>query len=1628
MPTFGLYAKEWVPVFYTVTYNGNGNTSGSVPVDSNSYEEGDSVTVLGNTGSLAKGALSFKEWNTAPDGSGTSYDGWDTFAMPDANVILYAVYVMKYTVTYNGNGNTSGIVAVDSNSYETGNSVTVLGNTGSLFKGDLTFIKWNTAPDDSGTSYDGGDTFNMGAANVILYAVYATVFTLVSDATWLTATSVTGGDNTCPATPGLSPAFTAIGYDDSSWVNAAVWSTHKIWAPGALIDRGPPLTAYFRKTFFMPGTPLSGSYLVDADDCAQTYINGQLVDDGVQPGAAIRGPFNILPYLQVGVNIIAVKAWDGANCSIYERGNRAITIDMSLGYSPPEIPPPNPPYGNHETPVSLGSGSGYYHVPTDYLGHETRGGGAVEIIARSGTVSVNGRVNMNGQDGTYAGGASGGSIWIKAWKIDGTGFMSSEGGDTLLTQDQTAGGGGGGYISLWHGHTIDFDGTMSVEGGGYISPFAVELDGTHAGDGKIFIKEMEPILEDRFTGTIWNTKWWAHTNSVTIDNDLTLSNPDSTYLDPEVNSLFSVSGKEITATIDYAPSGSDTSQYSASFLLYHDEQNWVGLARRQTGLFGISSAGGIISASGVYYPNTDVTMRLMKNDSTFLFQYYDATSAPQTIYTDYRPELADLTWNIKMILNKPLSTDTLRTDYLRLTPLDISRQYIELDGTPADQSAVALNAIQGTSQYFGLDFYVEGNRVKWDSSGFADATLFKEVVAWQDVVRIQYEWDQTSNNGIDILFDSFKIFDGVISNAETTEPVLYVDPAYGSDTSSGRQLEPLQNLFVATAWAKRGGTVVLYDGTHNPTSISRKNLTLRGAEGVNSYVTTEFVQDTTGSNWEDNGVSFYGCDGIVENVDFTSCRNAIICENGDYSLLRNTIVDTSSAVKFINCDPVIARNFVRFTEYAFDFTSSRAPYIYSNVVCDASIAVVLGDTYDATISNNTLDNNQIHVKFKEESSGAVTSNNLTYGTVGIEIAGDASVVSYNNNFYATTLDYNGSVVDATNSINANPLYYDRSNRDYHLNAGSPDIGTGLNTYDDYLFDFDGARRLNEDMGAFQYIDGTHVTGNYYVTSAGDDHWDFGGLDDPFRTLDKAMSVADSTIVIDGGHYDSFYLNLRSQNIDINQLYVYLGSIQHFASYITLTAEDLTHGYVDLPTFVAPDDSSHVAVNVIGGPSQELGVDFTIEYSSLVWNNYLLENFLAIGDTLRVVFLGPLQRKALNTLILHQYYSDYGQEKAIFVSPSGSDSTVLGGDGTNSGGNGTMELPYRTIDMALSQSNSGDSIVAMAGEYPIFSGLNDRSLVAGHDRTSVPERSFRRYFEDFFFPKDFRAYGATEYDPAIWSFDSTGSSEVFSGGGFLNITFDGTNAATADSSFDFVNDFELTATMRNAIDPVTFRVTSPDNTAFFTYNDSRYAAGVITGSLNTTCTGTLTGGGAAYEECLITEYISITADDTRNKYAALSYIPEPSDCSNVVLNLVGGVPQNYAEDFYVEDSKIKWDGMSLDGEIEPGEVLRAIYLDRSLSYPVTASISLEGERFTIRAFDGTWHTVMKRDMAVSYTGPWKAAFTMNTTDADISHHCIYGKGFVNKFLAVAESFDNLSIEDKSYNLRTERRNIAFYEES
>ncbi|MDC7126853.1 MAG: InlB B-repeat-containing protein [Spirochaetales bacterium] len=102
----GVIDVEWSDsysiLYYSVTYNGNGKESGTIPQDSTNYIAGATVTVLGNNGNLTLTDCDFKGWNTKADGSGTSYKSGETFSIGSANVLLYAQWERRFDIYVGG--------------------------------------------------------------------------------------------------------------------------------------------------------------------------------------------------------------------------------------------------------------------------------------------------------------------------------------------------------------------------------------------------------------------------------------------------------------------------------------------------------------------------------------------------------------------------------------------------------------------------------------------------------------------------------------------------------------------------------------------------------------------------------------------------------------------------------------------------------------------------------------------------------------------------------------------------------------------------------------------------------------------------------------------------------------------------------------------------------------------------------------------------------------------------------------------------------------------------------------------------------------------------------------------------------------------------------------------------------------------------------------------------------------------------------------------------------------------------------------------------------------------------------------------------------------------------------------
>ena len=195
----------------------------------------------------------FVNWNTAADGTGTSYESY-TYASaltttPNATVALYAQWAANYTIVYNAN---------DSSEYpERGSQGVSGGEEVTLYDGwsrdGYSFIGWNTAADGSGTAYAAGatvkDLTTEGGAQVVLYAQwlqnYTVVFDRNSDYPFTWSQSIAVGEE--KALDEMPTYITRTGYVFTEW-NTAADGTGTRYADGATVKdlaaSGETITLY----------------------------------------------------------------------------------------------------------------------------------------------------------------------------------------------------------------------------------------------------------------------------------------------------------------------------------------------------------------------------------------------------------------------------------------------------------------------------------------------------------------------------------------------------------------------------------------------------------------------------------------------------------------------------------------------------------------------------------------------------------------------------------------------------------------------------------------------------------------------------------------------------------------------------------------------------------------------------------------------------------------------------------------------------------------------------------------------------------------------------------------------------------------------------------------------------------------------------------------------------------------------------------------------------------------------------------------------------------------------------------------------------------------------------------------
>lgn len=147
---------------YSVNYNANGGENApEMQYKAQGYER-----VLSSKTPTRDNYL-FINWNTEPDGTGTSYDPGAEYS-ENADVTLYAQWAsITHTVAYDANG---GENVPDNQIKEFDKSLTITSQRPTRKGYEL--VNWNTEPNGTGTSYEPGAEYTENA-DMILYAQWA---------------------------------------------------------------------------------------------------------------------------------------------------------------------------------------------------------------------------------------------------------------------------------------------------------------------------------------------------------------------------------------------------------------------------------------------------------------------------------------------------------------------------------------------------------------------------------------------------------------------------------------------------------------------------------------------------------------------------------------------------------------------------------------------------------------------------------------------------------------------------------------------------------------------------------------------------------------------------------------------------------------------------------------------------------------------------------------------------------------------------------------------------------------------------------------------------------------------------------------------------------------------------------------------------------------------------------------------------------------------------------------------------------------------------------------------------------------------------------------------------------------
>jgi uncharacterized repeat protein (TIGR02543 family) len=211
-PTAGItFNPVWTPITYTISFNSNLATSGTVPSNQSWSTGSTALTLSGNTGTLVKSGYTFGGWATTAS-STTPVTTYST----SASQIFYAIWTpINYTITYSLAEGTSTLPT--QGNQRIGSFFTLAGIP---TRAGYNFAGWS----DSTTAYGAGATYTITASTpsaVTLTAQWIPVYTVsyILNGSTDSVTAPALYDSGTVISLATAPTFT--GYTFDGWVDSS---------------------------------------------------------------------------------------------------------------------------------------------------------------------------------------------------------------------------------------------------------------------------------------------------------------------------------------------------------------------------------------------------------------------------------------------------------------------------------------------------------------------------------------------------------------------------------------------------------------------------------------------------------------------------------------------------------------------------------------------------------------------------------------------------------------------------------------------------------------------------------------------------------------------------------------------------------------------------------------------------------------------------------------------------------------------------------------------------------------------------------------------------------------------------------------------------------------------------------------------------------------------------------------------------------------------------------------------------------------------------------------------------------------------------------------------------------------